>query len=312
MRKTFAWTWLAALSVFIATPAYADGRGDAGPDRAAAPVRAAPMTPASDPAAAPQGRTGIIPLNDGGLTINVPEGYRFYSAEEAYAFMQRNDASAPGGTVFGLLARAGDDIRQDGTWATVISYDAIGYVQPQTAAGLSDANFEASVRDARTTQNRAFEGFIAQPAFDAAAPTLVWAERSASPGAGGKDLRYEQKMLGRQGVAGLTSIGSADQLDDIAAAAGDLRGMLSFTEGQRHADFQPASDQVSAYSVPGLVTGIPNTQPQAVAELASSDAGQTGFGGLAGWFPWVALGVIVLAIAGFVMMRRRRDDTEPA
>jgi uncharacterized membrane-anchored protein len=309
MRKNFARAWLAALSLLIAPPAFADGGGDAGPDRAAAPGRAAPLSPAGEHAAAP-GRSGVIALNDGSLTLNVPDGYRFYSAEEAHAFLQRNGAAAPDGAVFGLIARAGEDIRQDGVWATVISYDAIGYVQPQTAAGLSDPNFETSVRDARATQNRPFEGFIAQPAFDAGAPTLVWAERAAAPGAGGKDLRYEQKVLGRHGVACLTSIGSADQFDEIGAAAADLRGMLSFRDGERHADFQPASDQVSAYSVPGLVTGVAAAQPQAVAEIASGGTGQTGFGGLAGWFPWVAGGVIGLAIVGFVMMRRRRESVE--
>lgn len=307
MRKNFACGLLAALSLMVATPAFADGRGDAGPDRAAPPVRAGPVQPSSD--AAPEGRSGITPLNDSGLTLNVPDGYRFYSAAEAQAFMTRNGASAPSGATIGLLARAQDDIRQDGTWATVISYDAIGYVQPETAAGLTDANFETSVRDARTQQNRTFEGFIAQPAFDTTAPNLVWAERSARPGAGGKDLRYEQKVLGRNGVAGLTSIGSADQLDEITAAAADLRGMLSFNEGSRHSDFQPASDTVSSYSVPGLVTGLPTAEPQALAETASAE-GQTAFGGLAGWFPWVALGVIVLAIAGFLMMRRRKEPEE--
>jgi len=304
MRKKLTHALLAAFAFFFAAPAFADGPGEAGPDVAAPPVRAAPVQQ-TDPNAAPVGRSGVIPLSEA-LNLNVPEGYRFYGASEAYAFMQRNDASAPAGTVYGLLARAGDDVRAPGTWATVISYDAIGYVQPETASGLSDTNFETQVREARQGQSRTFEGFIAQPAFDAAAPTLVWAERSAAPGAGGKDLRYEQKMLGKSGVAALTSIGSADQMDEITAAAADLRGMLTFPEGQRHADFQPASDQVSSYSVPGLVTGIPNAEPQALAETTST--GQTGFGGLAGWFPWVALGVLVLAIGGYMMMRRRRDD----
>ena len=46
--------------------------------------------------------------------------------------------------------------------------------------------------------------------------------------------------------------------------------------------------------------------PEAAA--ASSDAGQTGFGGLAGWFPWVAVGAIGLAIAGYMLMRGRREE----
>ena len=179
MRKHLTRAVLAALALFMTTPAFADGLGDQGPDAAAAPIHAAPVQPANDANAAPVGREGVIPLNNGQLTLNVPSGYKFYSAEEAYAYLQRNNATAPNGTVFGLLAKNGDDIRAPGTWATVVSYDAIGYVQPETAAGLTDANFETNVRSARQTQNRAFEGFIAQPAFDTAAPNLVWAERAA-------------------------------------------------------------------------------------------------------------------------------------
>jgi uncharacterized membrane-anchored protein len=311
MRKNLMRAVFAALALFVAAPAYADGPGDAGADAAAPPVRAAPVTP-SDPAAAPEGRSGVIPLGNDGLSLNVPSGYRFYSAAEAQAFLQRANQSAPSGVVYGLLARAGDNIRAPGTWATVISYDAIGYVQPATAAGLSDANFETQVRDARRGQNRTFEGFATAPSFNAETPYVVWAERVAAPGgAGGKDLRYEQKILGRNGVACMTSIGSADQMTEIAAAAANLRDMLSLPEGQRHADFQAASDQVSAYSVPGLVTGVASAQPQAIADAATTGGtGQTAFGGLSGYFPWIALGVVVLAGAGYMLMRRRKDDED--
>jgi uncharacterized membrane-anchored protein len=309
MRKTLMRAMMAALALIIAAPAFADGRGDGGPNVAAPPVRAAPVTTA-DAASAPQGRTGVIPLGNDGLSLNVPAGYRFYSAEEAYAYLQRADQPTPNGVVYGLLARNGQDIRAPGTWATVISYDAIGYVQPETASGLSDANFETQVRDARATQSRRFESFAADPSFNTETPYLSWAENVAPPGgATGKDLRYEQKVLGRNGVAAMTSIGSADQLPAIAAAAADLRGMLTFPEGQRHADFQAASDEVSAYSVPGLVTGVPRADPQAVA-ATTGGTGQTAFGGLSGYFPWIALGVVVLAGAGYMMMRRRGDDDD--
>lgn len=310
MRKKLTQALAVMAALFMATPAFGDGRGAAGPDVAAPPVRAAPLQPSAQPAA--EGRTGIIPLGDAGLSINVPEGYRFYSAEEAQRWLQRNNQQPPSGVIYGLLARNGADINQPSTWATVISYDAIGYVQPETAAGLTDASFEGSVRSARQTQSRTFEGFAATPAFDAAAPSLAWAERVAAPGSQGKDLRYEQKVLGKSGVAGLTSIGSADQMTEIQAAATEMQGMLSFAEGQRHQDFQPASDQVSQYSVPGLVTGVPTAQAQALADTASTTggSGQTAFGGLSGYFPWIALGVIVLAGAGYMAMRKRGGDED--
>lgn len=305
MRKKLTHAFAAALAVLLITPAFADGPGEVGRDVAAPPVRAEPPAPVAQPAA--EGRSGQIAYDE--ITLTIPQGYRFYSAEEAYAYMQRNNATAPDGVVYGLIARAGDDIRRPGTWATVVSYDAIGYVQAETASGLADEGFEAQVAQARGTQNRVFEGFAAAPAFADSAPSLVWAERSGRPGATGADMRFEQKFLGRHGVACLTAIGAADQLPAMQAAAPELAAMLSFPSGARHADFAPASDNISAYSVPGLVTGLPAAQP--IAAAAASDAGgQTGFGGLSGVFPWVAVGVIVLAIGGYLLMRRRRDEDE--
>jgi len=291
--------------MFIAAPAFADGPGDAGPDVAAPPVRAQPITPPAG-AAAVEARTGMIAMDD--VAYNVPAGYRFYPASEALAFLQRNQAAAPSGTVLGLVARVGADVRQPGVWATVLSYDSIGYVQGETASGLADPNFETSVRDARTQQSRRFEGFAEPPTYNGESQRLVWAERAAQPGAQGADLRHETKALGRYGVAGLTTIGSADQMGEIVAASTVMSDALSFPAGRAHGDFVAASDQVSAFSVPTLVSGVAAASPAAAA--ATTDGGQTGFGGLAGWFPWIAVGAIGLAIAGYMLMRGRRNEED--
>jgi uncharacterized membrane-anchored protein len=314
MRNTVIRAALAALALFAIAPAYADGPGDAGPNVAAPPIsppvqsepaRAAPLPP-------PQGRTGTIPLNGGDVTITVPRNYRFYGPEEANAFLQRNNAVAPPGTVLGLVAPANANVRAPGTWATVVAYDPLGYVQAETSSGLSDATLEDQVREARQTQGRPFEGFAIVPAFDAGSePSLAWAERTAEPGsAGAADFRFEQKKLGRYGVASLTSVGTADQMPEIQGASGELGAMLSFPEGRRHADFLPASDLVSTYTVPALVTGVDPSVAAAEPASTSNGAGQTGFGGLAGWFPWIALGVIVLAGVGYWLMRPRDHDDE--
>jgi uncharacterized membrane-anchored protein len=310
MRKNLTHTLLAVAALLLApATAFADGRGDAGPDAAAPPIQAAPLPQST---AAPQGQTGQVALSE--INLNVPRGYAFYGPQEALAYLQRNSAPAPQGEVYGLIARADADIRQPGTWATVVSFDAIGYVQAETAAGLTDANFETSVRSARQQQQRAFEGFATEPAFDASGLKLTWAERAAAPGSQGPDLRFEQKSLGRYGVACLTSIGSADQMTEIAAAADDLAAMLSFPAGRQHADFQANADRISSYYVPGLVTGVPQPEgPQAVAEpVGGAGSGQTSFGGMSSWFPWIAFGVIAAAIAGYLLMRKRRTDEAEA
>ncbi|MEQ1617160.1 MAG: DUF2167 domain-containing protein [Terricaulis sp.] len=308
MRINLTHAILAAFAFALAAPALADGPGQAGPDVAAPPVRAAPVR-AAPVEAAPEGRTGAISLSDGDLTLNVPRGYRFYPAEEAYAYIRRNNAAQPSGNVLGLMAPANANVRAPGTWATIVSYEAIGYVPSETASGLADANFEADVRTARASQSRVFEGFATPATFQAETPELMWAERVAAPGSQAPDLRFEQKTLARAGVATMTSIGSADQMPAMQAAAADYKAMLSFAEGKRYADFQAASDQVSAYTVPGLVTGVSATQ--AVAGQASAEGEkQSSGGGLAGWFPWIALGVVGLAGAGYMLTRKRGPDVD--
>ncbi|MFT3728851.1 MAG: DUF2167 domain-containing protein [Terricaulis sp.] len=308
MRTTITQLITALLfALGFATSAYADGRGSAGRDIAAPPTHEAPVVHQ----AAPQGRTGQITMQNGQLTLNVPHGWKFYSSEEAYAFLQRTNSAAPSGSVLVLLARDGVNPRETNSWATVVSYDEIGYVQPESASGLTDANFEQSVRDARRTQSRPFEGFAVQPAFDAATPTVAWAERQAAPGTGGAaDLRMEKRFMGRKGVATLTTIGTADQQDAMQKANDELTPALTFAQGYRQADFQPSTDQVSTYSVPGLVTGVPapTTALQAVADNTASS--QTSFGGLAGMFPWIAIGVVVLAGVGFLATRRKKPVDE--
>lgn len=319
MRNPFARAGavLAVFAVLIATPALADGPGNAGADVAAPPVHPAPQpAPQAQPQAAPApnaapaqitGQSGQLTLMGGEFNLNVPQSYRFYPAEAALAYLQRNDAAAPNGTLVGLLASTDTNIDQPGAVATVLSYDAIGYVPGETATGLSDSGFLSSVQAARSDQGRRFEGFAIEPAFDAGPPNLIWAERTGAPGArAGGDFRHEARVLGRNGVVGLTTLGSADQQPRITTAAAAMLGMISFPEGRRYADFQTESDSVSNYTVPALVTGVPPAGPVTLANQGA-DTEQTSFGGLAGAFPWIAGGVIVLAAAGYLMMRRRRD-----
>ncbi len=293
----------AAAALLFAPCAFADGPSNPGPDVAAQPVRAQPLP--QQPA--PQGRTGSIDLMNGAINLNVPAGYMFYSADEAQAYLARNSAPAPSGTILGLIARADQRIDQPGAWATVLSFQDIGYVPSNTASGLTATTFEGDVRAARQTQGRTFEGFATAPAFVDASADLSWAERAAAPGTGGKDMRFEQRKLGRTGVVSLTSIGSADQLPAMQQAAPDLLQMVSFEPGQRYADYQAASDRVSNFTIPALVTGVPPAPVQTAASTTQT-APQSGFAGLSGWFPFIAIGIVVLAAGGYLLTRRRRDD----
>lgn len=307
VRAVFAAACLAA-PAFV--PAWADGPAQETPNVAAPPVHARPVPAPTTPA--PTGQTGQISLPaDSGLALNIGSGYRYYGPEEARAFLQRNAAAEPAGALLGLIMPAASRPDAPDAWGVVASYQPIGYVPSDSADRLADPTFEATVRAARTTQGRAFEGFAAAPAFAQTGPTLVWAERSAAPAVGGHDLRHEQRLLGRRGVAGLTAVGSADQLDDITAAAPAIQAMLSFGPDARYVDFDAAADQRSEYDLPALVTGVAPTHaaptPQAVADLPA----QGGGAGLMGLFPWIAAGVAGLAGLGYLATRMLRARARP-
>jgi hypothetical protein len=210
-----------------------------------------------------------------------------------------------------MLAPAGSRPDQANFWGTAIAYEPIGHVDTGNSAGLQAAGFEADVRAARTAEQRSFEGFAAQPAFDGAGPSLSWAERSA-PAAGGLDLRHEQRVLGRSGVVSLTTVARSNQLGAINAAAPDMLGSVSFPAGHRHQDFNAQADAASSYDLPGLITGRQAVVATAAGAQGLAAAPENAKGaGIQGWFPWIAAGVVVLAVIGwFVMGRRKKEGDE--
>jgi uncharacterized membrane-anchored protein len=294
------------------------------PAPAQAPVRAGPIQAPAQPqataaAADAPPRTGAVTLASGAVSMNVPAGYLLYSPAEAQAYLQRVSAPAPRGEILGLLAPAGTRPTHQNFWGAVVAYEPIGHVSPDGGAALAAPGLADDVRAARTAAQRGFEGFAAQPAFDASAASLTWAERTAQPGPAVRDLRYEQRLLGRQGVVSFTSIGRSDQLSQIVAAAPATLQSASFPAGQRYADFAPG-DTASRFDLAGLVTGRESATAQIASDAgppgAPAPAQKQGFlggAGLQGLFPWIAAGVVALAALGwFILGRRRRpeDDAE--
>ncbi|MGE3143161.1 MAG: DUF2167 domain-containing protein [Hyphomonadaceae bacterium] len=283
-------------------------------------VRAGPVVtqqPVAEATAAAEPQTGQIALLDGAVTLNVPAGYQFWPATEAQAYLQRANAQAPRGQVLGVIAPVDARPTQADFWGSIVSYEPVGYVPPGGAAELQAATFIDEVRAARQADNRPFLNFATAPAFD---PTgsLTWAETTVASGPNVRDLRHEQRLLGRTGVVSLTTLARSDQLGQVTSAGPNFASMVSFPQGARYADYNPQTDQTSIFDLAGLVAN--RTADGAVAEIAGMEAPQgfvqqnstteTTGGGLQGWFPWIAIGVVVLAAIGWFAMGRRNRDID--
>jgi uncharacterized membrane-anchored protein len=249
------------------------------------------------------------------VQFTTPAGYQFYSADDARAFLQRAGAAPPEGQVLGMVGPSGQQPTAADFWGAVISYQDIGYVPSTRADALSAADFESQTRAARAAAGRPFEAFAVQPAFDPAAPSLSWGERTAADAPGVRNLRHEIRVLGRSGVSGVTVVARNDQLGQVVSAAPALQSMLAYPAGQRYGD-RAVGDRTAALDVPGLITGAA-AQPAVVAEAASAEgaapaAAKSGLfsGGIGSVLPWVAAGVVLLAGLGWYIAGRspRPDD----
>ncbi|MBL8548790.1 MAG: DUF2167 domain-containing protein [Hyphomonadaceae bacterium] len=332
IRTTLAVAALAAFSSpILMAPALADGPAAAprytspaaaepavAPSPSQAPVRAGPIQPTAETASAAP-RTGQIALANGAAQLNVPAGYLFYGPAEAQAYLQRTSAAAPRGEVLGLLAPAGTRPESADFWGSVITYEPVGRVMPEGAALLTSAEMAANTRAARQEAGRGFEGFVAQPAFEPGAASLAWAERTAPDAPAAKNLRHEQRLLGRYGALSFVTIGRFDQFDQIRTSAPTMLQMASFPSGQGYNDFNASTDQTSRFDLAGLVTGKESATAQAASEAGGATPTSQGFAGsgagIQGYFPWIAGGVVALAALGWLLLGRKKpkpDDEDEA
>ena len=217
---------------------YADGPATR-PERGRAARGAAP---GDDPRATvngrPEGRTGVIPLGNDGLSLNVPPAIASIRRTKRAPIFKRANAPAPNGRHL-RSARTRRSRHPRAAQGHRLSYDAIGYVHRD---GVGPERRELRNASARRTAKR-------KTARSKASAAIRLQHRDALLGvgrrnrgawrAGGKDCAMSRKYFGRNGRR-LHDVDRQRRSDDkIAAAASDLRGMLSFPEGQRHGISKP-------------------------------------------------------------------------
>ena len=349
MLKNLAAT-LAVLSVAFAAafPALADGPGPAGDRNYGAVPRNAPGVTAVERAqdVSPQGRAGKFPVASGAIQLTVPTGYYYYGPNEARAYLQRINAPAPSGDVLGMIALAqGPRPIDDGFWAAVISYQPIGFVSETGAQNFASPDFVKEVQQARGgATGRQMQGFAAPPAHDSGRHAVTWTERYPAPNEAARSLRNEQRLLGREGVAGTTIDARPDQMPQVNAAGPQMLNMIGFTPGKTFSAYRQGQDPAPRYDLAGLLTRKPMsaTPAQAAAPTPTPAAASTTtpsqnaaaftptrpattssavkttsdttdepdpLQGLMSYLPWIGGGLLLLGIIPALVGRMRRDRT---
>lgn len=322
---------MAALAIALVAGAsgfaLADGPG---------PGRRPPQKQAEAPkgavvAPAQYGQTGEITLANGGLKLFVPATYYFLPAPEARAHLQRIGAQTPSGEVLGMVAPAGTRPIDDGFWGAVISANPLGHVAEESADRFAATDFPDEVRAARPATAPRLEAFAAPPVHDSSRHVTSWSERYPATSTTARNIRNEQRVLGRTLVAGVTIDARADQLATVAAAAPEVARMVSFPAGQTYTDYVAGRDSAPVYDLPSLLTlktrpttaapasvagpanGVPaqSSGLQPIGEPASSTTPASAFtaADVQKWLPWLGGGLVALAVIPWLVgMARRRSS----
>lgn len=257
------------------------------------------------------GRNGEIPLANGALRVFVPATHTFYTAQEATAHLQRIGAQTPPGEVLGMIGPATSRPLDESFWGAVISINPMGHVAEERSDRLSAPDLLEEVRTARPASAPKLDSFAVQPGNDPVRHTVTWTERYAA-GSPGRPIRTEQRILGRDAVAGITIDGRADQLGAVTGALPDISRMVNFAAGKAYGDYAAGSDPAPAYDLPSLLTlkakPVSAAAPaaQTAAEPGSTPAPAFDTAAIMKWLPWGAAGLLVIALIPWLVGRSNR------
>lgn len=214
-----------------------------------------------------EARQGEIHLEGANARLGLTEDYRFLGPEDAGFVLCDAWGNPPEikEGVKGMLVPKGFHPLREGAWAVVIRYEACGYVKDDDAGEIDADELRKAFIEAEESYNpeRAKAGYgelwmvdwADAPRYDKERHIIFWAKRMSSKreGTDADSLNYEARCLGRRGLLSLNAIGGMSEFAQIKGAMDGVIAQARFTEGERYADFNEATDHVAEYTVLGLV-----------------------------------------------------------
>jgi uncharacterized membrane-anchored protein len=207
---------------------------------------------------------GAIPLGSGMATLNVPEGFAYLNPEDASTVLTELWGN-PKGDVLGMLVPEGKGVSGDDSWAFVIQYEELGYVEDDDTDDIDYNELLEQMKTDEVAENAEREklgydpihtvGWASTPFYDDKNKVLHWAYELKFGDAEVNTLNYNIRVLGRKGVMVLNAVGNIDQLEEIKPFIETVRMSAVYEDGHKYEQFDSSVDNVAAYTVGGLVAG---------------------------------------------------------
>ncbi len=211
-------------------------------------------------------RDGTHELPGGKARVVVAEGFAFLDAADAKKLLTDVWGNPPevGENALGAIVPKGVSPFADESWAAIITYEDEGHIADDDAKSINYTDLMKEMQDGTAEENKerkaagydeiTLVGWAQVPKYDAAEHKLYWAKHLKFSDSESDTLNYAIRALGREGVLQVNVIGGMNQLKDINAKVPGMLAMVSFTEGNRYADYKEG-DKLAAYGIAGLIAG---------------------------------------------------------
>ena len=206
-----------------------------------------------------------VVLGDGLAELAVPAGYRYISGKDAATVLvdMWGNPPANGEGSLGMLFPDKYGPAALGGYGVEISYVEDGYIEDGDAADLDYDDLLQQLQEETEEENAGREaagylgmhllGWAKTPHYDAANQRLHWAKKLHFDGEDLNTLNYNILFLGRRGFLTLNVIGGMKDLDEVNTDLDDFLGSITYTEGNRYADFDAGTDDIAAYGLAALI-----------------------------------------------------------
>lgn len=220
-------------------------------------VLAAPRTARADEGAPLPWKIGPQPLDLGhGVSLALPEGYRFLGQPEAGRVMEKM-GNLHNENLLGLVL--GTD-PADG-YLVSLRYDEEGFIKDDEkldAKELLDAIREGEAEYNEERKKLGFtaihaDGWHEAPRYDKAQHHVIWALIVSDET--GSSVNLNTRVLGRKGFVSVNLVTDRELLEQHRSHGVDILGATTFTAGSRYEDFDASKDKVAEYGLTGLVLG---------------------------------------------------------
>lgn len=208
---------------------------------------------------------GTIVLNQGLVTLSLPDSYRYLSPEDTEKVLVDAWGNPPGNETMGMIVPEDVSLFSDEGWGVIISYEEDGYVSDEDAENINYDELLQQMREASDEENKLraeegyepieFIGWAEKPSYDNEAHKLYWAKELRFGTSEANTLNYNIRILGRKGVLLLNIVSSMVQYQAINSQIPSLLSMTEFNQGNKYSDFTPGVDKVAAYGIGALIAG---------------------------------------------------------